>query len=114
MSREIQWKCQYEDSLIQPPRGVLDLSLIHISAIRMDGVEVLRSNYYTYFENVWTNFHHLRSTTLKDRKSTRLTSSFPCDRGFHIQNAVNCRRRDVYKRQVPVPPLWKAPGLDGF
>ena len=22
-----------------------------------DGVEVLRSNYYTYFENVWTKFH---------------------------------------------------------
>ena len=29
------------------------------AAIRMDGVEVLRSNYYTYFENVWTKFHHL-------------------------------------------------------
>ena len=29
-------------------------------------MEVLRSNYYTYFENVWTKFHHLRSTTLKD------------------------------------------------
>ena len=49
------------------------------AAIRMDGVEVLRSNYYTYFENVWTKFHHLRSTTLKDcdsakeeRPSTRL------------------------------------------
>ena len=27
------------------------------AAIRMDGVEVLRSNYYTYFENVWTKFH---------------------------------------------------------
>ena len=25
MSREIQWKCQYEDALIQPPRGVLDI-----------------------------------------------------------------------------------------
>ena len=36
------------------------------AAIRVDGVEVLRSNYYTYFENVWTKFHHLRSTTLKD------------------------------------------------
>ncbi len=38
-------------------------------AIRVDGVEVLRSNYYTYFENVWTKFHHLRSTTLKDHDS---------------------------------------------
>ncbi len=28
------------------------------AAIRMDGVEVLRSNYYIYFENVWTKFHH--------------------------------------------------------
>lgn len=27
MSREIQWKCQYEDSLIQPPRGVLDIHM---------------------------------------------------------------------------------------
>ncbi len=36
------------------------------AAIRVDGVEVLRSSYYTYFENVWTKFHHLRSTTLKD------------------------------------------------
>ena len=41
------------------------------AAIRMDGVEVLRSNYYTYFENVWTKFHHLRSTTLKDHYSTK-------------------------------------------
>ena len=41
------------------------------AAIRMDGVEVLRSNYYTYFENVWTKFHHLRSTTLKDCDSAK-------------------------------------------
>ncbi len=34
------------------------------TAICVDGVEVLRSNYYTYFENVWTKFHHLRSTTM--------------------------------------------------
>ena len=30
------------------------------AAIRMDGEEVLRSNYYTYFENVWTKFQALR------------------------------------------------------
>ena len=41
------------------------------AAIRVDGVEVLRSNYYTYFENVWTKFHHLRSTTLKDCDSAK-------------------------------------------
>ena len=41
------------------------------AAIRVDGVEVLRSNYYTYFENVWTKFHHLRSTTLKDHNSAK-------------------------------------------
>ena len=29
------------------------------------------SNYYTYFENVWTKFHHLRSTTLKDHDSAK-------------------------------------------
>ena len=45
------------------------------AAIRMDGVEVLRSNYYTYFENVWTKFHHLRSTTLKDCDSAKEASS---------------------------------------
>ena len=27
MYREIQWKCQYEDALIQPPRGVLDINM---------------------------------------------------------------------------------------
>ena len=27
MSREIQWKCQYEDALIQPSRGVLDINM---------------------------------------------------------------------------------------
>ena len=27
MSREFQWKCQYEDALIQPPRGVLDINM---------------------------------------------------------------------------------------
>ena len=41
------------------------------AAMRMDGVEVLRSNYYTYFENVWTKFHHLRSVTLKDCDSAK-------------------------------------------
>ena len=25
--REIQWKCQYEDALIQPPRAVLDIHM---------------------------------------------------------------------------------------
>ena len=32
-----------------------------------------------------------------------LTSSFPCDRGFHIQNAVNCIRRSVF----PGKFFWK-------
>ena len=27
MSRDIQWKCQYEDALIQPPRAVLDINM---------------------------------------------------------------------------------------
>ena len=27
MSRELQWKCQYEDAMIQPPRGVLDINM---------------------------------------------------------------------------------------
>ena len=25
MSRDVQWKCRYEDALIQPPRAVLDI-----------------------------------------------------------------------------------------
>ena len=32
---------------------------------------MLRSNYYTYFENVWTKFTQLRSTTMKDCDSTK-------------------------------------------
>ena len=27
MSRDVQWKCQYEDSLIQPKRIVLDINM---------------------------------------------------------------------------------------
>ena len=27
MSRDVQWKCQYEDALIQPPRAVLDIHM---------------------------------------------------------------------------------------
>ena len=27
MSRKIQWKCRYEDALIQPPRAVLDIHM---------------------------------------------------------------------------------------
>jgi hypothetical protein len=27
MSQKVQWKCQYEDALIQPPRGVLDIHM---------------------------------------------------------------------------------------
>ena len=27
LSRELQWKCQYEGALIQPPRGVLDIHM---------------------------------------------------------------------------------------
>ena len=30
MNPDIKWKVQYEDSLIQPVRTVIDLSLIHI------------------------------------------------------------------------------------
>ena len=27
MSRNVQWKCRYEDALIQPPRAVLDIHM---------------------------------------------------------------------------------------
>ena len=32
MSRDIQWKCQYEDALIQPPRAVLDINMGEFSS----------------------------------------------------------------------------------
>ena len=48
------------------------------AAIRMDGVEVLRSNYYIYFENVWTKFTQLRSTTMKDCDSTKEAINLSC------------------------------------
>ena len=32
MSRELQWKCQYEDALIQPPREVLDINMGEFAA----------------------------------------------------------------------------------
>ena len=27
MCLDVQWKCQYEDALIQPPRAVLDINM---------------------------------------------------------------------------------------
>lgn len=41
------------------------------AAIRMDGIEILRGDYYTYFDQVWAKFHQLRSTTLKDLGSAK-------------------------------------------
>ena len=64
------------------------------AAIRVDGVEVLRSNYYTYFENVWTKFHHLRSTTLKDHDSAKEAIN-----QAHAFAPVSYTHLDVYKRQ---------------
>ncbi len=56
------------------------------AAIRVDDVEVLRSNYYTYFENVWTKFHRLRSTTLKDHDSAKedQPGSYLCAGAGHL------------------------------
>ena len=34
MCREVQWKCRYEDALIQPPRGVLDIHMGEFAAGR--------------------------------------------------------------------------------
>lgn len=36
MSREVQWKCQYEDALIQPPRMVLDINMGEYAAGNRD------------------------------------------------------------------------------
>ena len=32
MSREVQWKCRYEDALIQPPREVLDIYMGEVAS----------------------------------------------------------------------------------
>lgn len=36
MSREVQWKCQYESSLLQPPREVIDLNMGEYAAGNRD------------------------------------------------------------------------------
>ena len=59
-------------SSILPPVTAKALTMQGRAAIRLDGVEVLRSNYYTYLENCCgRNFSHLRSTTLKDCDSAK-------------------------------------------
>ena len=54
---------------------------------------MLRSNYYTYFENVWTKFHHLRSTTLKDCDSAKeaidRAHTYALEQGTFDQKGVN-------------------------
>ena len=59
------------------------------AAIRLDGVEVLRSNYFNYFENVWSKFTQLRSTTMKDYDSAKeainLSHAFALDQGTFDQ-----------------------------
>ena len=61
------------------------------AAIRMDGVEVLRSNYYTYFEKVWTNFYQLRSTIRKDcdsaKEAIELAHAYALEQGAFDQKA---------------------------
>lgn len=76
------------------------------AAIRVDGVEVLRSNYYTYFENVWTKFHHLRSTTLKDHDSAK--------EAINQAYLVSCSRSRTYdmlrkQREEPLEEVPDAP-----
>lgn len=39
LSRKIQWKCQYEDALIQPPRTVLDIHMGEHAAGNRNGNE---------------------------------------------------------------------------
>ena len=41
------------------------------AAIRLDGVEILRSDYYAYIDELWTRYNHLRSTTMGNRDSAR-------------------------------------------
>ena len=36
MSRDVQWKCRYEDALIQPPRAVLDINMGEYAAGNRD------------------------------------------------------------------------------
>ena len=39
------------------------------AAIRLDGAEILRSNYFACFEKVWTKFNQLRSAMTKGNDS---------------------------------------------
>ena len=75
-------------SSILPPVTAKALTM-RPGSIRMDGVEVLRSNYYIYFENVWMKFHHLRSTTLKDcdsaKEAINQAHAFALDQGTFDQ-----------------------------
>lgn len=49
------------------------------AAIRMDGVEVLRSNYYIYFENVWTKLiKNCRCRLSAPAQGQFLGSALPC------------------------------------
>lgn len=94
------------------------------AAIRVDGVEVLRSNYYTYFENVWTKFHHLRSTTLKDHDSAKeainQAHAYALEQGTFDQKVCSMRRlgslttrasRKALSARIPLSvslPFWIA------
>jgi len=58
-----------DDYLCAPLRGHIQYYAVSYSkshdhegraAIRLDGVEVLRSNYYDYYQNYWNRYHALR------------------------------------------------------
>ena len=79
------------------------------AAIRVDGVEVLRSNYYTYFENVWTKFHHLRSTTLKDHDSAK--EAINQAHAYALGSLTTRASRKALSARIPLSvslPFWIA------
>ena len=92
------------------------------AAIRLDGVEVLRSNYYAYEQNYWNRYQALRREGIgqDDRKAPfRLahegTLNDGCfDNGFSMRHFMNLTTRALRKAlsaRIPLSassPFWTA------
>ena len=74
-------------SSILPPVTAKAPTMKGRAAIRMDGVEVLRSNYYTYFENVWSEISctcgppRLKRSRLRKRRPFNQAHAYALEAG---------------------------------
>ena len=71
MCREIQWKCQYEDALIQPPREVLDICMGRICCR-----ETVRDEWNYNCNGHFADFHD--DTSAFEKKLAWITCIFLC------------------------------------